>query len=259
MIGGERTEGRETFFEMIHIFHDGPFNLMSKSPSSMQVDVVTLFPEMFAPVIGLSIIGRAVERGLVEVRLHNPLDVLQSGERADAPPYGGGAGMVMRLEPLAAILDRLLAEVAPEERRLLVMTSPAGEPFTQAAARRFSAYDRLILICGRYEGIDDRIRELYPCEEFTVGDFVVTGGELPALLMLDATVRLLAGAITPGSLEGESFGEAGLGPPSYTRPPQFRGVDVPAVLLSGDHAAIAEFRRARSRERTARRRPDLNS
>lgn len=223
----------------------------------MRIDVLTLFPEMFAPVIGLSIIGRAVEHGLVEIQLHNPLDALRPGERADAPPYGGGAGMVMRLEPMAAILDRLIAEAAPEERRLLVMTSPAGEPFTQAVARRLGAYERLILICGRYEGIDDRLRELYPCEEFSIGDFIVTGGELPALLMLDATIRLLEGAITPGSLEDESFGEAGLGAPSYTRPRRFRGVEVPAVLLSGDHAAIAEFRRARSRERTARRRPDL--
>lgn len=223
----------------------------------MNIDVVSLFPEMFAPVIGLSIVGRAVERGLISVRMFNPLDALVGAERADSPPYGGGPGMVMRLEPLAAILDEILAVAAPNEKRLIVVTTPAGRPFTQATAHRFTTFDRLILICGRYEGIDDRLTELYPCEEICVGDFVLTGGEVPVMLMLDATVRLLEGAITSESLESESFAGAGLDFPSYTRPPRFRGVDVPEVLLSGDHEAIARWRRERSRERTIQRRPDL--
>jgi len=224
---------------------------------AMNIDVISLFPEMFAPVIGLSIIGRAVERGLIKVRMYNPLDALDGGERADASPYGGGPGMVMRLEPLATILDYILAAAPPDERRLLIMTSPAGAPFVQATAQRFTTYERLVFICGRYEGIDERLLALYPCEEIAVGDFVLTGGEIPAMLMLDATVRLLDGAITPGSLEHESFAGDGLDYPSYTRPPRFRGIDVPEVLLSGDHAAIAAWRRERSRERTIRRRPDL--
>ena len=227
------------------------------SAKAMYIDVISLFPEMFAPVIGLSIIGRAIEGGLISVRMYNPLDALDGGERADASPYGGGPGMVMRLEPLATILDRILAGAPVGEKRLLVMTTPAGIPFTQATAQRFTTFDRIVFICGRYEGIDDRLTELYPCEEITVGDFVLTGGEIPAMLMLDATVRLLEGAITSASLESESFAGDGLDYPSYTRPPRFRGVDVPAVLLSGDHAAIAKWRRERSRERTIRRRPDL--
>ena len=223
----------------------------------MNIDIISLFPEMFAPLIGLSIIGRAVEQGLITVRMFNPLDALDAAERADAPPYGGGPGMVMRLEPLATILDSILNDAPADEKRLLLLTSPAGVPFTQSTAQRFTSFDRLVFICGRYEGIDDRITALYPCEEIAVGDFVLTGGEIPAMLMLDATVRLLEGAIKPASLEHESFAGEGLDYPAYTRPARFRGVDVPAVLLSGDHAAIAEWRRQRARERTVRRRPDL--
>ncbi len=223
----------------------------------MNIDIISLFPEMFAPLIGLSIIGRAVERGLVTVRLLNPLDALVGSARADAPPYGGGPGMVMCLEPLVAILDRILEEAPPDERRLIVLTTPAGQLFTQPMAQRLTSFDRIIFLCGHYEGIDERISTLYPCEELSVGDFVLTGGEIPVMLMLDATVRLLSGAITEESLHSESFGSEGLDYPAYTRPPRFRGVDVPPVLLSGDHAAIAAWRRERSRERTRLRRPDL--
>ena len=223
------------------------------------VDLVTLFPEVFAPFVGLSIVGRAVEAGIVEVRYHHLLDALHPSERADAPPFGGGAGMVLRLEPIARALDRIVAEAPPDERRLIVVPSPSGKPFRQADAERFSALERLIVVCGHYEGIDDRLGDLYPLEEYSVGDFVLTGGEIPALAILDATVRLVAGALREESLEHESFsGEEGLlDHPSYTRPPVFRGVAVPEVLLSGDHAKIARWRREESRRRTASRRPDL--
>ncbi len=221
------------------------------------IDVLTLFPEVFAPFVGLSIIGRAVEAGVVDIRYHHVLDALQSNERADDEPYGGGPGMVMRLEPLARILDAIAAGAPQNERRILAVPSPGGTPFTQAEATRFAGQDRLVFLCGHYEGIDDRLGALYPVEEYSLGDFVVTGGELPALAMIDATVRLLQGTLTAASLESESFGEGGLDYPSYTRPPVFRGVHVPEVLLSGNHAAIARWRREASRERTRAKRPDL--
>lgn len=218
------------------------------------IDLVTLFPEVFAPFVGLSIVGRAVDAGIVEVRYHHLLDELSGKERADDAPFGGGPGMVLRLEPIARTLDRILAEAAPQERRTIVVTSPSGKPLHQREVERFAQLDRLIVICGHYEGIDDRLSALYPIEEVSLGDFVLTGGEIPALAILDATVRLLAGAIRPESLESESFTGDLIDYPSYTRPPVFRGVAVPEVLLSGDHARIAEWRREESRRRTAARR-----
>lgn len=219
------------------------------------IDVLTLFPEVFAPFVGLSILGRAIEAGRVDIRYHHLLDALQPGERADAPPFGGGSGMVLRIEPISRILDDILAAAPPSERRLAVLLSPAGERFSQAHARRFAHdYDRIVLVCGRYEGVDERLREIYPLEELSLGDFVLTGGEVPALAVMDATVRLLPGVLTQGSLADESFNGAELDYPAYTRPAVFRGVTVPEVLLSGDHAAIAAWRREQSRERTRLRR-----
>lgn len=222
------------------------------------IDVLTLFPEIFAPFVGLSIIGRAVEAGIVDIRYHHVLDALRGAERADDVPFGGGAGMVMRIEPLARILDAVAAGAPSGERRLIVLPSPSGARFTQSHAKRFAAeFDRVIFVCGHYEGIDERLAHLYPLEEYSLGDFVVTGGELPALAMMDATVRLLSGAISAQSLEDESFTEGALDYPSYTRPAEFRGIRVPDVLLSGNHAAIAHWRREQSRARTRARRPDL--
>lgn len=223
----------------------------------LAIDLVTLFPEVFAPFIGLSIVGRAIEAGLVEVRYHHVLDALEGRERADERPYGGGPGMVMRIEPLARILDQILAQEPADENRLIVVPAPAGKRFEQSDAQRLSRLDRLVLVCGHYEGIDDRLGALYAVEEFSIGDFVVTGGEIPALAILDATVRLVEGAVRPESVADDSFSDAALDHPAYTRPRRFRGVDVPEVLLSGDHAKIAEWRRRASRERTQARRPDL--
>lgn len=221
------------------------------------IDVLTLFPEVFAPFVGLSIVGRAVAAGIVDIRYHHVLDALQRNERADDEPYGGGPGMVMRLEPLTRILDSIQGMAPEKERRLLIVPAPGGKPFTQREAQRFAEFDRLVFVCGHYEGIDDRLGSLYPIEEYSLGDFVITGGELPALAMIDATVRLLKGTLTAESLESESFTDGGLDYPSYTRPPVFRGVHVPEVLLSGNHAAIADWRREASRERTRAKRPDL--
>ncbi|MBV8424715.1 MAG: tRNA (guanosine(37)-N1)-methyltransferase TrmD [Candidatus Eremiobacteraeota bacterium] len=220
----------------------------------LTIDVITLFPEVFAPAIGLSIVGRALERGLVAVQVHQLLEFCEA-ERADDSPYGGGAGMVLRLEPLARALDTILAAAPPGERRSLVLTTPAGKRFAQTDARRFAAVDRLVIVCGHYEGVDERLGELYPLEEISLGDFILTGGEIPALAILDATVRLVEGAIRPESAREESFSQGEeLDFPAYTRPPRFRGVDVPEVLLSGDHAKIAAWRREQSRRRAAQRR-----
>ncbi len=223
------------------------------------IDVVTLFPEVFAPFVGLSIVGRAVEAGVVDVRYHHLLEALSGKERADAEPFGGGAGMVLRIEPLARVIDEILEKAPPDERRVIAVPSPSGRPFVQADAERFAALDRLVLVCGHYEGIDERLGELYPIEELSLGDFVLTGGELPALAFMDATVRLLEGAIRKESAEAESFTGGFLDYPSYTRPAVFRGISVPEVLLSGNHAKIAEWRRQQSRDRTAARRRDLLS
>ena len=223
----------------------------------LAIEIVTLFPEVFAPFVGLSILGRAVEAGKIEIRYHHLLDALRGSERADDVPFGGGAGMVLRIEPIARVLDEILAGAPVDERRAIVVPSPAGERFDHAAARSLASLDRVVLICGHYEGIDERLGALYPIREYSVGDFVLTGGELAVLAMADATARLVAGVIDPDSAADESFANGMLDYPSYTRPAIFRGVDVPAVLLSGDHAKIAAWRREQSRARTAARRRDL--
>ena len=222
----------------------------------LHVDVISLFPEMFAPVIGLSIVGRAMERGLLDVRVHDLLDGLEPGARADERPYGGGPGMVLRIEPLARTLDAILATATPGERRRIVLTAAAGRPFTHPDAAAFAELDRLILICGHYEGVDERLAALYPVEEFSLGPFVLTGGEIAAMAFLDATARMIDGVIAADSRAAESFaaGADSLDHPAFTRPPVFRGIAVPDVLLSGDHAKIAEWLRQRSRDRAAARR-----
>ncbi len=223
------------------------------------IDVLTLFPEVFAPFVGLSIVGRAVESGVLDIRYHHVLDALEGKKRADDVPFGGGPGMVMRIEPLARILDSIFAEAPQGERRVVAVPTPSGEPFTQAAARSFAALDRLVIVCGHYEGIDERLGRLYETQEYSLGDFVLTGGEIPALAMMDATARLLEGAVRTESLADESFAGGQLDYPAYTRPARFRGVEVPPVLLSGDHSAIARWRREQSRARTLARRPDMAS
>lgn len=251
----ERTKGLR--FRIDRSRSESSKKLEHERKPMFTIDVVTLFPEVFAPFVGLSIAGRAVEAGLVTIRYHHLLDALRGNERADDAPFGGGAGMVLRIEPIARVLDGILAQAPPDERRIIALTTPSGARFCQSDAARFASLDRLIVVCGHYEGIDERLPALYPVEEISLGDFVLTGGEIPAIAMLDAVVRLLPGAIRADSAANDSFGASGLDHPSFTRPPIFRGVSVPEVLLSGDHARIAAWRREQSRARTAARRKDI--
>lgn len=224
----------------------------------MRIDIVTLFRAFFEPIISGSILGRAQAKGLVDIRVHDLWQYVPAGERADDAPYGGGPGMVMRLGPLVASLEDLLgSELDVPGGSQVIVPSPAGARFDHAMAQSWSRLSRLIIVCGHYEGIDDRLFELVPAREVSLGDFVLTGGEIPALAFVDACVRLLPGVITPESASADSFAGGELDWPHYTRPASFRGIAVPDVLLSGDHAKIESWRREQARTRTRRRRPDL--
>jgi tRNA (guanine37-N1)-methyltransferase len=222
----------------------------------MRIDIVSIFPEMFDGPFGASIIKRAVDARLVEIALHDLRDWTDDRHRSvDDAPYGGGAGMVMRVEPWFRAVESL-REAAPRGRTVLM--TPQGKPFTQALAAEFAQEDRLILCAARYEGIDERVREHLIDDELSIGDFVVSGGEVPAMVVVDAVVRLLPGALgSADSVVEESFNDDLLEYPHYTRPAEFRGWPVPAVLLGGNHAEIAAWRRGQRIRRTADRRPDL--
>lgn len=224
----------------------------------MRIDIVTLFPDFLRPVIEGSILGRAQVKGLARVELHDLWEFVPEGERADDAPYGGGPGMVMRLGPIVECLESLLGgTLAVPPGQKVIVPSPAGRRFDQAAAAEFANLERLIIVCGRYEGIDDRLFELVAAQEVSLGDFVVTGGEIPALAFVDACIRLLPGAIDSESARQDSFSDGGLDWPHYTRPAVFRGVPVPEVLLSGDHGRVDAWRKDVASSRTAGRRPDL--
>jgi tRNA (guanine37-N1)-methyltransferase len=219
---------------------------------TLEIDVLTLFPAMVAGPLAESIPGRIQERGIATVRVHDLREFGLGRHRSvDDTPYGGGAGMVMRVEPVVAAIESLRR---PES--LVILLDPGGEVFTQARAADLAARPHLVFVCPRYEGVDERIRA-YVDLELSIGDYVVTGGELPALVVIDAVIRLLPGAIDDASTAEESFGAGLLEYPQYTRPPSFRGLDVPSILTSGDHAAVAAWRHERAVERTRRLRPDL--
>lgn len=218
----------------------------------MRFDVVTLFPEMIEVPLRTSIIGRAVEAGLISLGIHELRDHGLGRHRSvDDYPYGGGAGLVMRPEPLFAAVEPLRAAGAH-----VILLDPAGERLTDALARELSKLPHLALVCGRYEGIDERIRTLVD-REVSIGDYVVTGGELPALVLIDAVARFVPGVIAEASHEGDSFAAGLLEHPQYTRPEEFRGMRVPPVLLSGHHGEVDAWRRREALRRTHDRRPDL--
>ena len=219
----------------------------------MRIDVFTIFPEYLAGPLDLSLIGRARERALVDVRLHDPRDHTDDRHRTvDDAPFGGGPGMVMRPEP---IFDAVEAARPP---RPLLLLSASGRPFDQAYAGELAATDGFSLLCGRYEGVDQRVADHLCDGEVSVGDVVLAGGEVGALLIIEAVTRLLPGVMgNDASGVEESFADGLLEYPQYTRPAEYRGWAVPEVLRSGDHARIAAWRRDQARERTAARRPDL--
>ena len=223
----------------------------------MRIDILTLFPEVFRGPFEASIIGRAVQAGLVEVFVHNIRDYAEGRHKvADDYPYGGGPGMVMKPEPLFHAVESVAAQASPRGR--VVLLTPQGRLLTQQVAEELSREQRLLLICGHYEGVDERVREHLVDDEVSIGDYVLSGGEFPALVVVDAVVRHVPGVLgSESSLEEESHAEGLLEYPQYTRPPDFRGWRVPDALLSGHHAEIARWRRQQSLLRTARRRPDL--
>ena len=228
----------------------------------LRVDIITIFPDYFREAFDYGIIRRARAAGLVEIQAHDLRSWTSDKHHVvDDRPFGGGDGMVLKPEPIFAAVESLTGadnseRNAPEKR--VVLLSPQGKSFTQSLAAEFAQWAELVLICGRYEGVDERVAEALVTDEVSIGDYVLSGGEPAALVVVDAVVRLLPGALgSETSAVNESFSEGLLDFPHYTRPPQFRGMQVPKVLLTGNHAEIARWRREASLEKTKRNRPDL--
>lgn len=223
----------------------------------MVVDVVTIFPQMIEPALAEGVIGRARAKGLVDVKARDLRDYTTDRHRVvDDVPFGGGPGMVMKPEPIFRAVEAIASERGAPSA--VILTTPQGRRFSHAEAVRFSRMERLIILCGRYEGVDERVAEALVTDEISIGDYVLTGGELPALVVVDAVVRLVPGVVgDEASVAADSFVEGLLDCPHYTRPADFRGMTVPDVLLSGHHAEIARWRREQQLARTAQRRPDL--
>ena len=222
----------------------------------MRIDVLTVFPEMFGPVLEVGIVGKAIRNGLADVRVHDLRDFAHDRHRStDDAPFGGGPGMVMLPGPLFEAVRSL--EAGPDAA--IVALTPQGKQFDQRTAERLAGLEGVVLICGRYEGIDERVVEQLATEEISTGDYVVSGGEVPAMLIVDAVVRLLPGALghSEEALADDSHTSGLLQHPQYTRPADFEGLTVPEVLLSGNHAAIAQWRRREALRRTLERRPDM--
>ncbi len=219
----------------------------------MKVDVLTLFPGMFAGVMDESILRRAQEKRRLELTIRNLRDWTHDRHRTvDDEPYGGGPGMVLKPEPIFEAIEELAGETTQ-----VVMLSPQGQPFRQSKARELAGHEHLLMLCGAYEGFDERVRSLVN-HELSIGDYVLTNGALPAMVVIDAVTRLLPGVLGDDSSSAEeSFSENLLEYPQYTRPADFRGMKVPEVLLSGNHGAVEEWRQEKAVERTAQRRPDL--
>jgi tRNA (guanine37-N1)-methyltransferase len=224
--------------------------------SDMQFDVFTLLPDVFSPYLESSILQRARQQGQLDVRLHNIRDwTTDKHHVTDDVPYGGGGGMVMKPEPIFSALEDVLP---PEENIPVILLTPQGRVFTQKIALEFAQQAHLALVCGRYEGFDERIREHLVSDEISIGDYVLTGGELPAMILIDAITRLIPGVLgDPDGAMDDSHASGLLEYPHYTRPPEYRSWKVPQILLSGDHAKIARWRRDQALMRTYKRRPEM--
>jgi len=238
----------------------------------MRFDIISIFPDFFPPPLSYGVTGRAAQRGLVETRAHDLRNYTDDVHRTtDDAPYGGGCGMVMKVEPVSKALRAIRGrgekgrdggDVPSRKddtglRSMVILTTPQGRPLTQALAVELSALSQIIIICGRYEGVDERIRDLVDME-VSIGDYILTGGEIPALVLIDAVTRLIPGVLgSNASKDDDSFSAGLLEYPQYTRPPEFEGKTVPEVLQSGDHGAINRYRRKESLRRTLEKRPDL--
>jgi len=224
----------------------------------MRIDIITIFPKMFEPVLNESIIKRAKEAGKVKIYIHDLRDFTADKHRkVDDRPFGGGSGMVMRSEPIFAAAEDIKSKIKNQKSKIILLC-PQGKKLTQAECKRFSKERNLILICGHYEGIDERVREFLVDEEISIGDYVLTGGELPAMVLVDSIVRLIPGVLgDKNSLNFESFEGNLLEYPQYTRPAEFRDMGVPQILLSGDHKKIESWRGKEALKKTKQRRPDL--
>jgi tRNA (guanine37-N1)-methyltransferase len=223
----------------------------------MRIDVVTIFPAMFGAPLADGVVARAIARGTIDVRVRDLRDFTTDRHRTvDDVPFGGGPGMVLKPEPMFAAVDRIREERG--DPSAIVLTSPDGERLTHDVARRLSGLEQIVILCGRYEGVDERVRAHLATEEISIGDYVVSGGELPALVILDAVARMLPGVVgDEASVSGDSFARGLLDFPQFTRPAEFRGYTVPPVLLSGHHPESARWRRREALARTLARRPDL--
>ncbi len=232
----------------------------------MRFDVLTLFPGMFEGVFRESIVRRAIEAGRVDLQVHNIRDYATDKHHVtDDLPYGGGGGMVMKAEPIVLAVEHLLgAELVARQKETgrvevpVLLMSPAGQPFSQSLAHEYERIERLVLICGRYEGIDERVSRLAATDEVSIGDYVLSGGEIPAMVIIEAVTRLLPGVLGDmRAIVDDSHARGLLEYPQYTRPSAFRGLDVPEVLISGDHSRVGAWRRKQALRRTLERRPDL--
>lgn len=230
----------------------------------MHFYILTLFPELFDSVFEHSIVKRALEMGLVSIDIYNIRDyAVDKHQVTDEPPYGGGGGMVMKADPIVRAVEDVLGRMAAEEdvkveEVPIVLLTPVGRTFSQEIAREYERHEHIVLICGRYEGVDERVRELVVTDEISIGDYVLSGGEIPAMVFVEAVTRLVPGVL--GDMRAtvkDSYASGLLEHPHYTRPAEYRGLSVPDVLLSGDHARIARWRREEALRRTWKRRPDL--
>jgi len=224
----------------------------------MRIDIITIFPKMFKAVLNESIIRRAQNKGKVEIYMHNLRDYsCDKHKKVDDRPFGGGSGMVMRPQPIFRAVEDIKAKVKTKKAKVILLC-PQGEKLNQKVAKRLAKYKHLILICGHYEGIDERVRQYLVDEEISIGDYVLTGGELPAMVLVDCIVRLMPGVLgDKNSLNFESFKGNLLEYPQYTRPAKFKDMSVPSILLSGDHKKIQLWKTKEALKRTKKRRPDL--
>jgi len=234
-----------------------PYFINEIENQPMRIDVMTLFPAMFEGPMTESMLWKARDRNLLDLRLHDIRDyTTDKHHTADDIPYGGGGGMIMKAEPVAKAVEAAL-DGAPTGTPVILMT-PQGRVFSHAIAKELAQYPQIIMVCGRYEGIDDRVRQLVATDEISIGDFVLTGGELPAMVIIDAVIRHIPGVLgAEGAADADSHADGILEGPHYTRPPEWRGLTVPQVLQEGDHAKVAQWRREQGLRRTWQQRPDL--